>query len=122
VLLMNAEAAKDIGRIICGAEIKDNRLVLTLDGSQKIEIWDDGQLCCERRYMTTDDDLSSLVGHKLTRIDSKPGENQEFHNDTYNETVFVEIGTDQGFVTVTNHNEHNGYYGGFYLKVTEVSP
>jgi hypothetical protein len=29
------------------------------------------------------------------------------------------IGTDVGFITLTNHNEHNGYYGGFGLTITE---
>jgi hypothetical protein len=113
-------ADKYYGRTICGAEIKDNRLVLTLDGPQKIEVWDDGQSCCENRYMTCDDDLSSLIGHKLARIEAKDAPNQLAEHDEH-ECVFVEVGTDNGFITVTNHNEHNGYYGGFRLTITEVS-
>jgi hypothetical protein len=107
------------GRTICGAEIVDNRLRLTLDGAKKIDIWDDGQSCCETRYMTTDDDLSSLVGHKLTRIEVKPGPDAEGEYGECHEQVFVEVGTDKGSVTIANHNEHNGYYGGFGLTITE---
>lgn len=112
------DPAKYYGRTICAVEVKDNRLRLTLDGPQTIEIWDDGQSCCEHRYMTCDDDLSSVVGHKLTRIEAKeaPGVSAEYDE---HECVFVEVGTDKGFITVTNHNEHNGYYGGFGLTVTE---
>lgn len=112
-------AAEYYGRTICGAEIVDNRLRLTLDGGKQIEIWDDGQSCCESRYMTCDDDLKSLVSHKLARIEAKDGPNQSADYEEH-ETCFVEVGTDKGFVTLTNHNEHNGYYGGFGLTITEV--
>jgi hypothetical protein len=71
--------------------------------------------------MSTDDDVRSLVGHNLTRIEAKegPGEPDQYGE---HETVFVEVGTDAGFITVVNHNEHNGYYGGFGLTITERSP
>lgn len=108
------------GRTIEQAEIKDNRLRLTLDGGKQIEVWDNGQSCCESRYMSTDDDLSSLVGHKITRIEAKNGPDIEDGGESH-EQVFVEIATDKGHVTIANHNEHNGYYGGFGLTITEVS-
>src|SRR6185312_7899172 len=64
------------GRTVCGAEIIDDRLRLTLDGGEQIEIWDDGQSCCENRWLTCDDDLKSLCGHTLARIDTKSGPNE----------------------------------------------
>lgn len=112
-------ASKFFGRTICGAEIIDNRLRLTLDGSQQIEIWDDRQSCCENRYMRTDDDLSTLNGHKIVRIDAKSGPDIDDGSESH-EVCFVEVGTDKGFITISNHNEHNGYYGGFDLTITEV--
>lgn len=108
------------GQKIMSAEIADNRLRLGLSGGKFIEIWDNGKLCCESRYMTCDDDLKSLVGQTLTRIEAKPGPDVEAKYDVH-EQVFVEVGTDKGFVTVANHNEHNGYYGGFALTVTEAA-
>lgn len=94
---------------------------MTFDGPQVIELWDDGQSCCERRYMRTDDDLQSLVGHKLTRVEEKPcGDLPDEEGDSH-ECVFVEVATDSGFVTIANHNEHNGYYGGFCIEVSEVT-
>ena len=69
--------------------------------------------------MTTDDDVQSLVGGTLTRIEAKPGPDVDDGGECH-ETVFVEVGTDRGFITIVNHNEHNGYYGGFGLTITEI--
>ena len=68
--------------------------------------------------MTTDDDPQSLVGGKLVRIEAKPGPDKDSEYDVH-EQVFVEVATDKGFITIVNHNEHNGYYGGFGLTITE---
>lgn len=106
------------GKTIAAAEIKDNRLRIGFGDGKTIEIWDDGQSCCESRYMSTDDDPASLVGQTLTRIETKDAPNLP---DEYgeHEQVFIEVGTDKGFITIANHNEHNGYYGGFGLTITE---
>lgn len=106
------------GQKIIAAEMNDERLRLKLGSGKTIEIWDNGQSCCESRYMTTDDDISSLVGHTLRRIEAKEGSDNGGGCDVH-ETVFVEVGTDQGFITIVNHNEHNGYYGGFGPTITE---
>jgi hypothetical protein len=54
----------------------------------------------------------------LTSIEAKDGPNLE---DAYgeHEQVFVEVVTTKGLITIANHNEHNGYYGGFALTTTE---
>lgn len=114
-------ASEYYGQKITLAEIADNRLRLALSPSGKtIEIWDDGQSCCEARYMTTDDDTKSLVGGKLIRVEAKDGPDVEGEYGDVHEQVFIEIATDRGFITIANHNEHNGYYGGFGLTITEV--
>lgn len=111
-------ASKYYGRRILAVDLTDERLILTLDDGRRPSIRDNGQSCCEARYMTTDDDVKSLVGHTLIRIEAKDGpdlEGCECH-----ESVFVEVATDSGFITLVNHNEHNGYYGGFFLTITEA--
>lgn len=113
------DPAKYYGRTIRKAEITDNRLRLTFTGGAAIDIWDNGQSCCESRYMTTDDDLASLRGRKLRRIEAKNGPTENADDEPH-ETCFVEVATDRGFITLVNHNEHNGYYGGFGLTITEV--
>jgi hypothetical protein len=120
------EASKYLGRKITAAALVDRdyggtrQLALTFEDGKKIAIFDDGQSCCESRYITTDDDVGSLVGHILTRIEAKDGPDTEDEHGDMHETCFVEIGTDDGFVTLVNHNEHNGYYGGFGLSITEI--
>lgn len=113
-------ASEYYGQKITAAEIVDDRLRLSLSGGKTVEIWDNGQSCCENRYMSTDDDVSSLVGHNLMRIEAKDGPTEEDQCGSAHEQVFVEVGTDKGFITIANHNEHNGYYGGFGLTITEV--
>ena len=107
------------GQKIVSASLDDDALKLGLDSGKTIKIWDNGQSCCESRYMRTDDQVASLVGHTLTRIEAKeaPNEPDEYGE---HEVVFVEVGTDQNFVTIASHNEHNGYYGGFGLSIDEV--
>jgi len=113
-------AQEYVGRRIVSANIDDNRLNISFDDGTSIQIWDDGQSCCEYRHMSTDDDLQSIVGHKLLRIEAKPGPDpDEEEYEGVHETCFVEVGTDDGFITIVNHNEHNGYYGGFGLTITE---
>ena len=115
----NRDASEYYGQNIEAVEMKDERLVLLLSNGKKISIFDNGQDCCESRYMTTDDDIQSLVGASLVRIESKPGPETVGEDDNAHEIVFVEVGTDKGFITIVNHNEHNGYYGGFALTITE---
>lgn len=106
------------GREISAVTMDEERLCLSFGDGTKIAIWDNGQDCCEHRYMTTDDDVQSLVGGKLRHIELKPGPTVEEGWEEH-ETCFVEIATDKGFITLTNHNEHNGYYGGFSLAISE---
>ena len=35
------------------------------------------------------------------------------------EVQFLEIKTSKGIFTMSTHNEHNGYYGGFAIVVSE---
>lgn len=108
-----------IGKIIEDIRISDNRLQIDFTDESKIDIWDDGQSCCESRYMTTDDDIKSIIGKTIVHIVSKGVESELDSNDESHEIVFIEIMTNDGFITLVNHNEHNGYYGGFGLTITK---
>jgi hypothetical protein len=114
------DPAKYYGKVIEAAALNaaDEKFRIIFTDGTIIDIWDDGQSCCESRYMRTDDQPESLVGGTLIRIEAKPGPEVEENYETH-EQVFVEIATDKGFITLANHNEHNGYYGGFGLTITE---
>jgi hypothetical protein len=109
------------GKKITSAEIVDDRLRLQFDNLPVLELWDDGQSCCEARYMTTDDDLSDLVGQSLVSIESVEAEPLEDKYGDTHEQAFVKIQGDRSAITLVTHNEHNGYYGGFSLRVEEMA-
>lgn len=104
---------------ILSASMTEENIELKLSDGKTIRIFDGGQSCCESRYMRTDDDIQSLVGHQLLRLEVKDGPDLEGGNECH-EQQFLEIGTEIGSVTIANHNEHNGYYGGFSLTIEEI--
>lgn len=54
---------------------EDDALHFTFDDGTKIKIFDDGQSCCESRYMRTDDNLADFVGAMLLGIEIKDAPN-----------------------------------------------
>lgn len=86
----------------------------------KIKIWDDGQSCCEARYMRTDENLEDFKGAKYTGFEIRSAGDIEDPNNAVHEIEFFVIKTDRGDITFSNHNEHNGYYGGFCLEAKIV--
>jgi len=82
---------------------------------------DDGQSCCERRHMHSDDDLSYFVGADFLYATIKRGPSEEYGDEgDVRECQFLEIGTSKGAFIIANYNDHNGYYGGFDLTVDVV--
>jgi hypothetical protein len=109
------------GRLIVDAKLQDEEaLILTFGDGTRIKIFDDGQSCCEHRYMTTGDDVQSLVNHNFVGAQVKDGPDEADEFGDVHEIQFLEIQTDAGFITLVNHNEHNGYYGGFGMQVEEL--
>lgn len=107
------------GRGVLDASFNNSEIHLTFDDGIKIKIWDDTQTCCEKRYMTCDDNVKDLIGKKLISIKTKEHRIQEEEYGYEHEIVFLEIKAGHETVTFANHNEHNGYYGGFYLSLNE---
>ncbi|MFA5135621.1 MAG: hypothetical protein WC505_07610 [Patescibacteria group bacterium] len=84
-----------------------------------IKLWDDGQSCCERRYMTCGDDLTAFSGATLMGIEVADGPGTTDKYCQPHDIQFLRVLTSDGVVTVETHNEHNGYYGGFSVKARE---
>lgn len=93
---------------------EENILKFEFEGGFKLSIWDDGQSCCENRYMKTDDNLTDFVGSILIDAEIKDGPDVEDGGESH-EIQFLDIKTDKGTFQLCSHNEHNGYYGGFML-------
>ncbi len=113
-------ADKYYGRKIKAASMKNEKLNIAFEDGSEIQIFDNGPSCCESRYMRTDDDVNWLVGKTLKAINTKPADNKTGEYGEEHECVFLEIDTNEGCITFSNHNEHNGYYGGFGLTINEV--
>lgn len=88
-------------------------------------IWDDGQECCEYRFITTDDDLSFFSGSTLLDIHLKQapdGPSRDDQDHAVHEIQFLELKTSKGVCTFETHDEHNGAYGGFTVRISRSEP
>lgn len=107
-----------MGKTISRLTLDDEGGYITIDFNDgtNLRVADEGQSCCENRYMRTDDDMQHFVGAKLTGLEIKeaPNEPDEYGD---HEIQFLEVQTDRGVFTMASHNEHNGYYGGFYITL-----
>jgi hypothetical protein len=121
----SARAVQDaIGRTIASVAVereggpeRDSALVLTFTDGAVLTVWDGGRSCCESRYLTCDDDLAAFAGDTLRGVEVADGPTTEEHGDPH-ETAFLKVRTDRGVITATTHNEHNGYYGGFWFRAS----
>ena len=104
-----------LNKIIETIELDGEDLVISFTDNTKLTIWDGGQSCCESRYMTTDDNLSDFNGAVLLDLELKSADDIDNGWEVH-EIQFLDIKTSNGVFTMVNHNEHNGYYGGFYVK------
>lgn len=126
MLSSNEEAVKAYnaaqGKVIKSAVLDPDRgdggaLVMCFTDGTGIEIWDDGRSCYESRYMTTDDDLASFIGATFKDIEMRDGPDTQDEYGAPHEMRFVYVDTSLGTFTLETHNIHNGYYGGFFIKV-----
>lgn len=108
----NSSLNKKIDKVFLDEQ--HNVLVFEFGDGARLKIYDDGQSCCETRYMRTDDTLIEFYGAILLGAEIKDAPNI---TDQYgdHEVQFLEIKTDKGAFTMASHNEHNGYYGGFAI-------
>jgi len=84
-----------------------------------LEMWDDGQSCCETRYMHTDDDLTGFLGAEFRNIEVRDAPNRDDESEEH-EVQFLLVHTSLGTFTIETHNIHNGYYGGFSVVARTV--
>jgi hypothetical protein len=105
-----------LNKIIEKVELDGDDLVISFTDNTTLIVWDGGQSCCESRYMTTDDNLPDFNGTTLLDLELKSVEYGDNDGWGEHEIQFLNIKTSEGVFTMVNHNEHNGYYGGFYVK------
>lgn len=117
-----------LNKQIVELKIINNVLIFKFADDTVLNIKDVGQSCCESRYMNCDDDLDFYIGSTLltvelgsTLLTVELGDSSEEDKDYgYTEIQFLKIGTSKGTFTVANYNEHNGYYGGFWISASNL--
>lgn len=113
---ITTEAFNDvIGKTITSLKITEKELLLTFENGTRMRLFDE-QCCCEKRFMHTDDDLPYYVGAVFHGAVKRPGPKEELAYSYEKESQFLIISTSKGQFTVVNYNEHNGSYGGFFLR------
>lgn len=103
-----------LGKVIKKVSLEDNKLVFKFTDGTGLNLFDNGQLCCEDRYMKTDDDLSYYGGATLLDFELKDGPDIDAKYGIH-EVQFLDVKTSVGTFQVANHNEHNGYYSGLCI-------
>ena len=113
---VKAAHGKRITALRLSDEEENNALHFEMDDGSKFKLYDNGQSCCESRYMRTDDDLAYFVGALFieARIAEAPNAPDEYGGE--HEVQFLIVSTSKGEFTCQSHNEHNGYYGGFAIE------
>lgn len=96
----------------------ENEIIFELENGT-LTITDNGQSCCESRYITTDSDLPSYIGKKIVDFRLEPYVTGDGDYDLHDTQVF-KINTTEGVIDFVTHVEHNGYYGGFALNAVFV--
>jgi hypothetical protein len=95
-------------------------LVFDFENGYRMVLEDQGQSCCESRYLTCDDELAYHVGATLDDMEvreaAERAERAEETDYEVKEICFLIVTTSKGKFTVASHNDHNGYYGGFALR------
>jgi len=110
-----------VGQTIDKVSLENDCCIFTFRSGLKVQFSDEGQSCCESRYMTTDDNLSDYVGATWLNAEIKEAPSFEAEYDEH-DIQFLEFSTTNGALTFSSHNEHNGYYGGFWIVAKQLSP
>jgi hypothetical protein len=108
------EAVKaNAGKEISHATVGDGAVELHFTDGTRISL-EDWQQCCEQRYFTCGDNAQDLVGQKLVSMEVESADDAGKDH----EVSFLKIQGSESGITVSAHNKHNGYYGGFSIAVT----
>lgn len=106
-----------LGKKIDEICMKDYIFTIKFTDGSRLEFKDVGQSCCERRYMTCDDNVDEFRNSIFNGASIRNGDGLDTESSDFHDIEFILIHTNNGDITVANHNEHNGYYGGFNITV-----
>lgn len=111
-----------LGKTISNVTITDDDKVKFIFTDNTIMLLcDTERQCCEERYFTTYDDLTSYAGDTLIDVILKSYSCKHDYSpnkdNTNHDIQFVEVVTNKSCITFASHNEHNGYYSGIDIEL-----
>ncbi len=115
----------------------DNTIVFTFSDNTILTMFDSGNYWHHgRKYFHTDDDMNYFIGSQFLSAEVRLGPEKKLDKiisdwtgelapdytdgDLIQESEFLIISTNKGQFTIVSYNEHNGYYGGFDLRVNII--
>ena len=115
-----------MGKVIVAAaigrgEYKEDGMVLQFTDGSGLRIYDGGQSSCEKRYMSCDDNLPYFTGSTFMSAEVREAPAVEDEDGGVHEVEFLVLHTSKGVITVANHNEHNGWYSGFWMRAEPLA-
>jgi hypothetical protein len=111
---------KRIKSINLHKKLEENFIEIRLNNNKIFTVKDNRQMCCEERYITTDDDLSYFTSTTIIDIDLSEVNSSNDDDTGHNHDIkFLRISTDKGVIVFESHNKHNGAYGGFNICIVE---
>lgn len=115
--------AESVGMTIATINVDESEVAVCFDDGSKLTIWDDGQSCCESRWLTCDDDVAAFegaqfVGAHTSSVGEWDGDESEFD---CHDVEFLVVETSLGSFTVATHVDSNGYYGGFWIRAKRTT-
>ena len=115
---MNAE--KYYGKKITEVQFDEDTIILKFEDGSGFRIVDNGQSCCENRYMRTDDKPKDLIGSRLKEVRLADSRSTKDNYGDVHEIQFLIIKAGYEEISFSSHNVHNGYYGGFYIQLENL--
>jgi len=104
------------GRTISHVGMVGETLTFTFDDGSVLGLRDNGQSCCESRYMTCGDldNAAYYKGATFDQVELRDAPDVDAGGEEHN-VQFLLVTTSKGVITAETHVEHNGYYGGFSI-------
>jgi hypothetical protein len=109
-----------VGKKITSVTLENDVIIIGVEDGTKISVRDDGQSCCESRFITTDADLPSYRGKTIRGYELRQMPDGDDGYECHDQQAFV-ILTDEGNIDFVTHNQHNGYYGGFSVTAHQIA-
>lgn len=109
-----------VGKIILSISQRNDDAVIAFTDGTELWLYDDKQSCREARWMHTDADLPYYFGATLLDVSIESAAIPVPEDSDVYDAQFLHIHTDKGIADFVTHVDHNGYYGGFWIRAQKT--